>query len=276
MNNQKNEKLLSAIQEMDSIVNTLLDKEKGCPWDKEQTPHSLSEYTIEECFEVVDAIRKNEANEVCDEMGDLVFGVMLIAKKYSEQNKFDFADALNNGVAKMKRRHPHVFDDTENGSQKSMDELHTTWEAIKKIEKEKKAEEKQGVFSSIPTDLPSLTKAYRIHAKAANIGFTWDDDEEVERQVEAEWLELLDAKASGDKEAMTHELGDMFFALTEMGRRMGIKASYAVDMTNIRFIKRFETMEKLALQRKLDFSTLSLDDKDELWEEAKKMEKSGE
>lgn len=272
MNNQKNEKLISAIQEMDSIVNTLLDTEKGCPWDKEQTPHTLSEYTIEECFEVVDAIRKNDTAEVCEEMGDLVFGIMLIAKKYAEQNKFDFADALNQGIAKMKRRHPHVFNDAETGSQKSLDELHATWEAIKKTEKEEKSQAKQGVFSSIPTDLPSLTKAYRIHAKAANIGFTWDEDDEVERQVEAEWLELLDAKASGNTDAMTHELGDMFFALTEMGRRMGIKASYAVDMTNNRFIERFEGMEELAKQRNLDFSALSLDDKDELWEEVKKMD----
>jgi len=275
MNEQKNEKLLSAIQKMDHLVNTLLDKDKGCPWDREQTPHTLSEYTIEECFEVVDAIRKNEVANVCDEMGDLVFGIMLIAKKYSEQNEFDFADALNQGIAKMHRRHPHVFDDTKNKCQdpKSMDELHATWEAIKKEEKEQKPQEKQGALSSIPKDLPSLTKAYRIHAKAANIGFTWDDEEEVERQVEAEWLELLDAKASGNKDAMMHELGDMFFALTEMGRRMGIKASYALDMTNNRFVERFEAMEEIALQRNQDFSTLSLDAKDELWEEVKKNHK---
>jgi len=270
MSEKKNEKLLFAIQEMDTLVNALLDKNKGCPWDKEQTPHTLSEYTIEECFEFVDAIRKNEAANACDEMGDLIFGIMLIAKKYSEQGEFDFADALNNGIAKMRRRHPHVFDDTKNKEQKSMDELHTTWESIKKEEKEQKPQEEQGVFSSIPKDLPSLTKAYRIHAKAANVGFTWDDEEEVERQVEAEWLELLDAKASGDKDAMTHELGDMFFALTELGRRMGIKASYAVDMTNNRFVERFEAMEKIALQKNLDFSALSLDDKDELWEKVKK------
>ncbi len=272
MTEHKNEKLLSAIQEMDNIVNTLLDGEKGCPWDKEQTPHTLSEYTIEECFELVDAIRKNDAPNACDEMGDLVFGIMLIAKKYSEQGKFDFADALNTGIAKMRRRHPHVFDDTQNATTKSMEELHLTWESIKKEEKEKSTAEKKGVFSSIPNDLPSLTRAYRIHAKAANAGFTWDDEEEVERQVEAEWLELLDAKASGNQDAISHELGDMFFALTEMGRRMGVKASYAVDMTNNRFINRFEAMENLASQRNLDFSALSLDEKDELWEEVKKNE----
>ena len=194
MNNQKNEKLLSAIQNMDNMINTLLDEETGCPWDKEQTPHTLSEYTIEECFEVVDAIRKNEVDNVCDEMGDLVFGIMLIAKKYAEQGSFDFADALNKGIAKMRRRHPHVFDKTQDACKKTakdMEELHTTWESIKKEEKAQSTQANGGVLSSIPQNLPSLTKAYRIHAKAANVGFTWDDEEEVERQVEAEWLELL-------------------------------------------------------------------------------------
>ncbi len=264
MNTEKNEKLLESIAEMDIMVRTLLDKELGCPWDREQTPHTLSEYNIEECFELVDAIRKDEPHNVCDEMGDLVFGIMLLAHKYSEKNQFDFADAIQSGIAKMKRRHPHVFQEKNNN--KSMEELHNTWEAIKKAEKK----EKQGALSSIPNNLPALTRAYRIHAKSAIAGFTWDDEEDVERQVEAEWLELLDAKASGDVDAMTHELGDMIFALTEMGRRMGVKASYAVDLTNNRFTSRFEGMEKLATQRGLDFSSLTLDEKDELWEEVKK------
>lgn len=274
MSTEKIEKLCKAVQEMERVTSTLLDEEKGCPWDKEQTPHSLSEYTIEECFEMVDALRKNDIADVCDEMGDLVFGIMLIAKKYEQAGHFDFSDCLNNAVAKMERRHPHVFNEAEVNPDKDMQALHATWEAIKKEEKAKKSEEKKGVLSSIPCDLPSLTKAYRINAKVANVGFTWDDEEEVERQVEAEWLELLDAKASGDTDAITHELGDILFALTEMGRRAGVKASYAVEMTNNRFIKRFEAMEQIAKERGLDFSQLSLDDKDELWEEVKGKEAS--
>ncbi len=266
MSLEKNEKLLTAISEMDYIVNTLLDEEKGCPWDRAQTPHSLSEYHIEECFELVDAIRKNEINNVCDEMGDLIFGIMLLAKKYSQQNSFDFADALKTSCAKMRRRHPHVFE--ENNNDKSMEELHKTWESIKKAEKK----EKQGALASIPNNLPALTRAYRIHAKAGNTGFTWTEDEDVERQVEAEWLEFLDAKESKDVDAITHELGDILFTLTELGRRSGVKASYALDLTNNRFVKRFEAMENLANQRGLDFANLSLDEKDELWEEVKKSE----
>ncbi len=259
----KNEKLIEAISELDNVVNQLLDIEKGCPWDKEQTPHTLSEYHIEECFELVDAIRKNEPENVCDELGDLIFGLMLLAKKYSLQNDFDFADALLGASAKMRRRHPHVF--TEQNNNPSIDELHKTWEIIKKSEKKVK----QGALETIPNNLPALTRAYRIHAKAANAGFTWTDDEDVERQVEAEWLEFLDAKAAKDHDAIVHELGDIMFTLAELGRRCGVKSSYALDLTNNRFVERFEMMEKLANQRGLEFSNLSLDEKDELWEEVK-------
>ncbi len=147
-----------------------------------------------------------------------------------------------------------------------MEELHKTWESIKKSEKKVK----QGALASIPNNLPALTRAYRIHAKAANTGFTWSENEDVERQVESEWLEFLDAREANDQKAMEHELGDILFTLAELGRRNGIKSSYALDLTNNRFVQRFEMMEKLATQRGLDFSALTLDEKDELWEEVKK------
>ena len=146
------------------------------------------------------------------------------------------------------------------------------WAAIKKAEKEAEGEASKGVLSSVPSGLPPLTKAYRLHAKAAGAGFTWDDDEEVERQVEAEWLELLDARASGSDAAKEHELGDMIFTLVELGRRMGVKAGSAVDFAANRFRARFEAMEKLARERGLDFKALSLDEKDELWNEVKAAE----
>lgn len=264
------EKLQKAIIAMNGVIEAILDDEKGCPWDKEQTPTSLSEYTIEEMFEFVDAIRKDNSREACEEMGDLIFGVMLIAKKYAQKGQFDFADALTKSVEKMKRRHPHVFNDAETYGT-SKEALHETWEKIKNQEKAEKGEN-TGAFASIPQALPALTRAYRIHAKAEKAGFTWDDDEDVERQVEAEWLELLDAKASGDQKQIEHELGDMIFSLTEMGRRLGVKANIAVDMTCNRFMQRFAAMEQLAKDKGLDFNTLTLDDKDELWNEVKAQE----
>jgi len=125
------------------------------------------------------------------------------------------------------------------------------------------------LFSGLPAGLPPLTKAYRLHSKVARVGFTWDEDEEVERQVEAEWLEFLDACATGDDEAIRHEYGDHLFTLVELGRRKGIKAAEALDAANRRFLARYEAMENLATERGKDFASLSLDEKDELWEEVK-------
>ena len=252
-----------------NVINQLIDPEKGCPWDKEQTPVSMCEYLIEECHELVDAIRSGKPGHACDEMGDLLFVLLLMARSFERAGQCSLGDALKRGADKMVRRHPHVFG--ENHCE-SMDELMKNWAAIKKAEKEAESAESKGTLSSVPSGLPPLTKAYRLHAKAAGAGFTWDDDEEVERQVEAEWLELLDARASGSDAAKEHELGDMIFTLVELGRRMGVKAGSAVDFAANRFRSRFEAMESLARERGLDFKSLSLDEKDELWNEVKAAE----
>ena len=252
-----------------NVIDQLIDPEKGCPWDKEQTALSMCEYLIEECHELVDAIRSNKPGHACDEMGDLLFVLLLMARRFELAGQFSLGDALKIGADKMVRRHPHVF---SGSSCDSMDDLMKNWAAIKKAEKEAEAGEPKGTLSSVPSGLPPLTKAYRVHAKAAAAGFTWDDDEDVERQVEAEWLELLDAKASGSEAEKEHELGDMIFTLVELGRRMGVKAASAMDGAANRFRSRFEGMEALARERGLDFKELSLDDKDELWNEVKAAE----
>lgn len=258
-----------ALDHILTVIGKLLDPAGGCPWDKEQTPLSLCEYLIEECHELVDAIRSGKPGHACDEMGDLLFLLIFVAQRYADGGSFTLADALEAAAAKMTRRHPHVFGDA---SFASLDEFTKAWADIKKAEKAAAGERDKGTFASVPAGLPPLTKAYRLHAKAAQAGFTWDDDEEVERQVEAEWLELLDARASGDAAAQEHELGDMIFSLVELGRRMGIKAAHATDMASQRFRARFEGMEKLAEERGLDFAALSLDEKDALWNEVKEGE----
>ena len=229
----------------------------------------MCEYLIEECHELVDAIRSNKPGHACDEMGDLLFVLLLMARRFELDGQFSLGDALKIGADKMVRRHPHVF---SGEACDSMDDLMKNWAAIKKAEKEADAGEPKGTLSSVPTGLPPLTKAYRVHAKAASAGFTWDDDEDVERQVEAEWLELLDARASGTEAEKEHELGDMMFTLVELGRRMGVKAASAVEGAANRFRSRFEAMEAIARERGLDFKELSLDDKDDLWNEVKAAE----
>ncbi len=257
----------NALIKLQSVIDSLIAPD-GCKWDREQTPQSLADYAIEEVFEMVDAIRSGNAQDVCEELGDVFFLLAFIAKLYEKQSAFNLDTAINYSAEKMIRRHPHVFADT---TFENMDEQLKAWESIKRSEK-KKEDEPQGIYDSLPKGLPSLIKAYRIHSKAARINFTWPEDQDVEQQAEAEWLEWLDVAQGNDKEAQTHELGDMLFTLVELGRRKGIKASEALDYTNLRFLDRFAKMEALARERGLDFVELSLDDKDALWNEVKETE----
>ncbi len=261
------EKTQDALERIHDVVEKLLDPETGCSWDREQTAISMAEYIIEECFECIDAIRSGKTGHIVDEMGDLLFNIYFVANRYAEEGKFDFADALNSASAKMIRRHPHVFGDVKINNRQ---ELIDNWAKIKKEEKlADNTDAPKGVFSSLVREVPPLTKAYRIHSKAAQAGFTWETDEEVEQQVEAEWLELFDALQEKNQEKIEHELGDMVFSLVELGRRKGIKLANATDFATNRFLARFEAMEKLALLRGLNFEELSLDEKDALWTEVK-------
>lgn len=253
-----------SLEALCDVLQKLVAEEGGCPWDKEQTPLSLADYVIEESNELVAAIRSGDAKEVCGELGDVFFLLLFIAMLYERKGEFSLADALNYSAAKMIRRHPHVFGDATFASR---EEQLKAWEKIKK-----KEHASQGLFASLPESLPPLIKAYRIHSKAACAGFTWPTDEEAERQVEEEWLEWLDAVQSEDIEAQKHELGDMIFSLVEVGRRYGIKANEALDFAARRFLRRYARMEELAKANGKELASMSLDDQDELWTQAKEEE----
>ena len=240
----------------------------GCPWDKVQTPESLADYFVEESCELVAAIRSGNQQEVCEELGDLLFLLLLLSRLYADKDSFTLKDALEGNVEKMIRRHPHVFGDARFDSQ---EEQRSAWERIKRDEQANDGGGSRGVFDGVPVELPALIKAYRVHAKAAHAGFTWPEDEDVERQVEAEWLEFLDAGRKG-RDEQSRELGDLLFTLVELGRRKGIRANEALDYAILRFLSRFAGMEQLAHERGLDFASLSLDDKDVLWNEVKARE----
>lgn len=265
MNEDKRD-ICASLQELANVIEKLTAPD-GCPWDREQTPLTLADYVIEESHELVSAIRSGCDKDVCEELGDVFFLLLFIASLYEREGKFSLTDAIDMNTAKMIRRHPHVFAGVKFSS---LDQQLKAWEAIKKGE-----HARQGLFASLPDSLPPLIKAYRIHSKAARANFTWSEDEDVEKQVEAEWLELLEAMQAGDEKRQAWELGDMIFSLVELGRRKGIKANEALDLATRRFLRRYGRMEELAREAGRELANMPLEAQDELWIQAKEEESKG-
>ncbi|WP_027720940.1 nucleoside triphosphate pyrophosphohydrolase [Maridesulfovibrio zosterae] len=234
----------------------------GCPWDMKQTPNSLCDYVIEEAFELVEAIRADDKQEAMEELGDVMFLLLFIAERYEKSGSFTLAEAIDSSSAKMIRRHPHVFADCKVEDQ---EELLRNWEKIKRSEKK----DSDKIFDSLPKGLPPLLKAYRINAKAARSGFTFESDEQCIKQLESEWQEWDKALKAEDNNASEEEFGDYLFALIELGRRKGIKANSALDKTNNKFLDRFSKMEDLAKEQGKDVSEMELTELNELWNKIK-------
>jgi len=253
-----------SLAKLQEVIDALLAP-GGCPWDQKQTPKSLCDYIIEEAFELVSAIRADDQAETCEELGDVLFLLLFQATLASRAGQFDLADVVTQNAAKMIRRHPHVFGDTVVANQ---EELLRNWERIKRGEKAGNGKV-NGAFDSLPEGLPPLLKAYRIHAKAARLGFTWENDADARTQFDGEWREFEEACADGDAQRMEEEFGDALFTLVELGRRQGIKANAALDLANLKFLGRYERMEQLARERGLDLLEMGLDDKNRLWDEVK-------
>lgn len=245
------------------VIDTLTGP-NGCPWDKEQTPQTMCDYLIEECFELVEAIRQDDRAEIAEELGDVLFLLLFIGRCHDREIPDFLQTALAGNVAKMIRRHPHVY------GEKAADvaEVVRNWERIKKAEKAEK-DKNPGVFASLPASLPPLLRAYRINSKAARAGFTWSSDADQEAKLVEEWSELQTALAGDDAAAREEEFGDYLFSLVEYGRRRGIKANSALAVANAKFLQRFETMENLARERGLELDKLSLVEMDKLWDEIK-------
>ena len=276
-----------ALARLQAVLDTLIGPD-GCPWDRTQTPESLCDYVVEESFELVEAIRDHDPEATREELGDVLFLLLFIATRLDRPTTAPeaatnaeadapapapghpaLAEALELETAKMIRRHPHVFGDLEVNSRQ---ELLRNWERIKREEKADCADAaKKRTFASLPKGLPPLLRAYRIHAKAARVGFTWPDDAAVAEQYQREWAELDAARASGEAAAIEEEYGDCLFTLVELGRRLGIKANAALDRANRKFLTRFGRMEDLAEARGIDMTGLDLAALDQLWNEAKSL-----
>lgn len=235
--------------------------EDGCPWDREQTPESLTPYVVEEAFEVVDAIDRGQPDALREELGDLLFQVIFLSELSTGLHGFDVDDVVAGVCAKMERRHPWVFGDV---AVEDADAAIAGWEAMKAKERGQK-----GTLRGVPVALPPLLRAVRVGEKAASVGYDWLDADGARAKVSEELAELDEAVAQGDEAAAERELGDLLFALASFARKRGMDPSAALRGTLDRFTERFQHAEHAAVEAGSSLRELDADALDALWERAK-------
>lgn len=254
---------LKAFQRLLEVMDELREK---CPWDKKQTFESLRANTIEECYELVDAIMKQEKGEIKKELGDVLLHIVFYSKIASETNDFDIADVCNSLCDKLIFRHPHVFGE---GAAKTAGEVEQTWEQIKRKEKDGN----KTVLSGVPDALPALIKSYRIQDKACNVGFDWKEKGQVWNKVKEEFDELKVEIDHMDAEKMEEEFGDLLFSMINAARLYKINPENALEKCNQKFIRRFNHVEAQAMKQGRELKDLTLEEMDRYWNEAKAMER---
>ncbi len=231
-----------------------------CPWDKKQTIDTLRPLTIEETYELADAITDHDWKGIKEELGDILLHLLFYAKIGSEQKQFTLEEVIDGISAKLVHRHPHIYGDVKVTDE---EDVKRNWEKLKM------KEGKKSVLSGVPPSLPAIVKATRIQEKAKQVGFEWDNKEDVWKKVEEEMGELQEAVAAGQKSAMEDEFGDVLFSLANYARFLQIDAEGSLEKTNKKFIRRFQEMETIALSNGKQLSSMSLDEMDAIWNQVK-------
>jgi len=247
---------------------TTLRGPNGCPWDRKQTLPDLKPYVIEEAYEVVDAIDREDRAGLLEEVGDLLLEAVFIAEIAREEGTFDIYDSVTAIHDKLVRRHPHVFGDTVADD---AEQVLVNWEKLKS--EERKAENKS-VLSGVPRAMPALLKAGRLTEKAARVGFDWRRTEDVLEKLDEEVAELKEAVASGDAAKMQDEIGDLLFTIANIARKLNVNPEEALQSTNRKFMSRFEAMEAYVREHGRNLDQLTLEEMDQLWDEAKAAERA--
>lgn len=257
--------------DIDAIIDLIetLRGEKGCPWDKKQTPQTILAYLLEEIYELMDAVESGNPEEVCGELGDVLFHIIFLVSLFRQTGHFDIKDVVALNVKKMIRRHPHVFG---NDTVDSADEVRKRWYKIKMEEKDPSSE--MSILDSIPSNLPALMRAYRISERAARTGFDWEDISGVMEKVEEEWSEFKTALKKQKQSPKDHtrvalEFGDVLFTLVNVARFANIHPETALRDSTNKFERRFKYMEKRISKGQKDIRSVSQEEKDALWEKAK-------
>ena len=243
------------------LLDIMDDLRVGCPWDKKQTNDTLRHLTIEEVYELADAILENDTENIKKELGDLLLHIVFYAKIGSETGDFDIADVANAISEKLIYRHPHIYGDVK---VKDENEVKENWEKLKL------KEGKKSVLEGVPKSLPAMVKAMRIQEKAKGVGFDWDNSEQVWNKVQEELSEFKAEVEKNDHKKMTEEFGDVLFALINYARFLDINPETALEKTNKKFIKRFQYLEEKAKNEGKDLKNMSLNEMETYWNEAKK------
>ena len=251
---------MTQLEAFDNLVGIMDELRQNCPWDQKQTIHSLRQMTLEETYELAQAIEDESWAGIKEELGDLLLHILFYSKIGSEQNQFTLKDVIEGLSAKLINRHPHIYGDVK---VKTEEDVKRNWEMLKL------KEGKTSVLSGVPKVLPSIIKAMRLQEKAKLSGFEWEKRSQVWEKVKEEENELWEAIDKGDKKAVQEEFGDLIFSLINFSRFLDIDADMALEGTNMKFIARFTKMEALARAKGKELNTMTLTEMDDLWHEIK-------
>ncbi len=250
------------LEDIIEVVKRLRHPKKGCPWDIEQTSKTLSKYTLEEAYEVVEAIEKGNYTELQDELGDLLLQVIYHSVIAHEKKKFNINDVIKKSVEKMKLRHPHIF--LKDESIKSVEDVNNFWEYQKKMERKKKGS--NSIIDGVSTSLPAVTRALKLQKRAAKEGFDWNNAEDTLKKVKEEISELSYEMKYKNKKKIKEELGDLLFSCINLSRKLGIDTETVIRESNRKFEKRFKKMEAKMNSKKLEWNLKNLEKE---WQKSK-------
>mgnify|MGYP003649567255 FL=1 len=264
----------SAFLKLIDVMSRLRTPESGCPWDLEQSYATIAPYTIEEAYEVADAIERGDMTDLKEELGDLLFQVVFHSQMAAEDGAFDIADVTNGIADKMVRRHPHVF---ESPDDRSATEQTRAWERIKADERASKASEvNPSALDGVALSLPALLRAEKLQNRAARVGFDWAEAEPIFDKLAEETQEVRDAIQSGIRDDIEDELGDLLFVAANLSRRLDVDPEQALRRANAKFERRFRAMEAEATADGVNFADLTLDEQESYWQRVKRGEKAAD
>jgi MazG family protein len=252
--------MMEATEAFARLVGIMDELREKCPWDKKQTIHTLRQMTLEETYELTDAITERDWKGIKEELGDLMLHLVFYARIGTEEKQFTLTDVLNGISDKLIARHPHIYGDV---TVKNEEDVKRNWEKLKL------KEGKTSVLSGVPKGLPALIKAMRLQEKAKQVGFEWENKDQVWEKVEEEIGEMKEAIAQNDAQKIEEEMGDVFFSLVNFARFLKVDAENALEVTNKKFQNRFIQMEKIAVQKGLNLQAMTLNEMDAIWNEVK-------